>query len=323
MSNAKFPDSLVLLGEKERAIEEGHFLGLDAISSALHISRDKLHNKMRRGELFSIDVHGRPYIPAFLVGDENTRERLWELCKLIQPAPPDARLRWLFTARSSIWNLRPVDCLRDSGRFHYARFFAKAWASEWSRTVVSIHAKQPFDSARTDGAPHYRAVLEIDPRIRLWSRVAATVGSNEESNGRPPVGRMTLSVCRLTPPNMQRLECELVLSPADAGQSLAIRSAAEKTYLLPLPKSVRVRDTPAVISYLAEHMRGGGQAGGMTLTRAAEILGADVETIRVLMKENRLEQVRSRDSGARNAHVTVNSVRSLRTALSIQGRSGS
>ncbi|WP_322104848.1 hypothetical protein [Paraburkholderia sp. J41] len=322
MPNANALDWPALLGTREQAVKQGHLILPDAMSEALDVPRIRLQKMLRRGELFAIFVEGRPYIPSFLVADDSTRKRLWELCKILYPAPAEARLGWLHTARASTWSLRPVDCLCDAKRYDCVRFLAKAWASEWSRTIVSVYPGETLDRSETAAEPLYRAVLEIDPRINLWTRVIATVGANERWNGRAPVGRMMVSVSRLAPPDSRLFEAALILTPADAGHSLAIQSTAGESYLLPLPARTTAGNIPALIRYVAAHMRAGGRSGGMTLMDAADVLGIGLHEARGLVSASRLEQLDSRASGRRGIRVTVGSVRSLRLAESIYYRTG-
>ncbi|MDR5879424.1 hypothetical protein [Caballeronia sp. LZ032] len=322
MPNANVLNWAVLLNRREQAVRQGHLILPDAMSEALNVPRIRLQKMLRRGELFAIYIEGRPYIPSFLVADDSTKERLWELCKILYPAPAEARLAWLHTARASTWNLRPVDCLHDANRFRCVRLLAKAWASEWSRTVVSVYPGETLEGSKTNREPLYRAVLEIDPRMNLWSRVIATVGANERWDGRAPVGRMMVSVYRLTPPNSRLLESALILTPADTGQSVAIQNPTGATYLLPLPVRMTAGNVPGLIRHVAEHMRGGVRSGGMTLTEAANVLDIGLQEAHGLVSESRLERVDSHASHRRGIRVTVGSVRSLRLSESIRSRAG-
>lgn len=313
MTTNFYPTWDSLLRDRAIAVVRGDLLSLADARQQLEIPEERLTKKLKRGELFTIDVDGRPYVPSFLVADTSSRERLWELCKLIRPAPADARLGWLLKSHSSLGVRRPVDCLRKLKHYRYAKLLARTWASEWSRTVVALHDGE--DGKARGDQPLYQAVFEIDPRVRIWSRVSAAVRSNDSFSGKPFLGRMTLTVSRVAPPDKTIVEQTLQLTLADQGDSVAIQTRGAQTYLLPLLPWLEPRDAKAIGDYVIEHMCSGGQAAGMKLAAAARVLNLPNETVRTLVHENRLKMVAS-VRRRKDVWLTLESVRSFRIAAS-------
>jgi hypothetical protein len=124
--------------------------------------------------VFTIEVDGVKYFAALLAVPAQHRRSVYAICRVIAPAPSDARLDFLTSRRESLGDRSPLEVLKDEDGFKTVSRMATAWASEWSRTSVKIYEGNcETEPARVE--PLYTATAEIDPRKPLWDRASTAL----------------------------------------------------------------------------------------------------------------------------------------------------
>ncbi|WP_321795271.1 hypothetical protein [Caballeronia sp. J97] len=140
----------------------------------LGISEEVLNSLLSKGSVFSLGS-GEKSFPAILSEPKVDRRQLFSLCRIIRPAPPSVRLSFLLSGHEALGGQAPLEALRSGVRFRLLREVASAWASEWSRTIVTIYIGA--HSMALKDTPAYVAIDEVDPRRCIWARATGAMQS--------------------------------------------------------------------------------------------------------------------------------------------------
>jgi hypothetical protein len=128
------------------------------------------------------------------------RKRLQAICRILVPAPPDARFDCLSSRRGSLGGVSPTDMLNNDADYEKPRLLARGWAAEWSRTAVVLYEGE-HDAELVDIEPLYTAIAEIDRRTALWERTSEALHVHAYQwplGPYPDVRKFTLFVVRQT-----------------------------------------------------------------------------------------------------------------------------
>lgn len=189
-----------LIGRRE-LVANGELLTLEDFKRQVHMSRRQLAQLLRDGGVFAIEVDGNQFIPAVLATPEYSRKRLEAVCRILVPAPAVSRLDFLVSLQGNLSDRSPLQMLNDDDDFKQLQAAATAWASEWSRTFVTLFEGE-HDTEPTLEDPIYTVAVEIDPRTPLWERASEALhaGGYEWPLGPYPKSRrFTLFVSRIAP----------------------------------------------------------------------------------------------------------------------------
>lgn len=159
------------LEARRQMIADGRLLPADEFRSRLRISKNKFGRMLAHDEIFGLDVDGANYFPALLADPRLDHKRLRAICDIIIPAPPGSRLDFLWSRRGSLGDRSPLEMLDDNTDYLLLRKVAKAWATEYSRTVVKMYEGE-YEAEPSGLEPLYAAAAEIDPRKPLWERAS-------------------------------------------------------------------------------------------------------------------------------------------------------
>ncbi|WP_341317468.1 hypothetical protein WN982_40060 [Paraburkholderia sp. IMGN_8] len=133
----------------------------------LGVSERRLARMISTGSVFSIAVDDVQYFPALLTDPSVDRRRLQSVCRILVPAPPDCRLGYLSSMQGNLGGLTPLAALAEYKSYRHLRQMARAYAADWSRTVVNIWAGHYRPE---ELEPTYVAAVDVDPRTNLWKR---------------------------------------------------------------------------------------------------------------------------------------------------------
>ncbi|ASL47825.1 hypothetical protein bAD24_III10540 [Burkholderia sp. AD24] len=165
----------------------------------------KLAALLSDDSVFTLEVDGVAYFAASLAVPENQRSRVYEICRIIAPAPSDARLDFLTSPRERLGDRSPLEVLKSTDGFKTVSQMAEAWAAQWSRTVVTIfegeHEVEPADTE-----PLYTAAAEVDPRRPLCERAFTALYLREYEwplGPYPDVRKFSIFVDRQAPGDSQ------------------------------------------------------------------------------------------------------------------------
>lgn len=303
--------TLGLVEAKREAVMRGELISVEEMSERMCRPRTAIEKLLNSGRLFALEVDNVNYIPAFLDAEAHIRNRLWDICEVIHPAHAESKLRFLLNVPEQADERSALDMLADEKDFRRLRSIAKAWISEWSRTVV-IMLEGKHETLDIKKIPLYKAAREVDPRAYTWSRAAQAVGHNEQRSSRSVFGILTLFVYRLAPPDNLIIDSRLLLSSADGGISIGISISSGPTYILPIPSTFDVHDAGSIARRVVHHMNCGGKNGGMNAKEAAEVLQCSTSDVHRLASDKRLVRVLATPNG--KFAVSLASVRSLRAA---------
>ncbi|AQH01374.1 hypothetical protein A9R05_21310 [Burkholderia sp. KK1] len=160
--------------QRRDMLKEGRLLLEDAFRKELDVSKKRLYAMLGDGRLFALDIDGKRAYPAILCNANLNLKRLWDVAKIIWPAPPAVRFDLLTRKCGALGNRVPVELLENDADYVNLRRFARGWASEFSRTFVKL-----YDDGRAEDSvnakPLYECAAEIDPRRSLWTRALAAI----------------------------------------------------------------------------------------------------------------------------------------------------
>ncbi len=154
---------------RREMVRNGTLLGAREFRALLGVDERRLASLVAAGSLFSIGVDEVQYFPAVLGDPTRDRTRLYSICRILVPAPSASRLDFLESRQGCLGDLSPLDALGDARLYRSVRGAARAWAAEWSRTLVKIFIGSYLGEPE-DIEPAHMAVDEIDPRTDLWKR---------------------------------------------------------------------------------------------------------------------------------------------------------
>ncbi|CPH56430.1 Uncharacterised protein [Burkholderia pseudomallei] len=172
----------------------------------LGVSERRLAQMLAAGSVFAIVVDGIEYLPALLADPAVNQKRLQSVCRILVPAPPECRLDYLSSRQGNLGDITPLDALADEENYRWLREMAQAWAAEWSRTTVRIHAG-PCEPGEIE--PTYVAACEADPRTSLWKRALEAMESGGHiapPRSYPIAGAATVLVIRSEAGDLNHVE---------------------------------------------------------------------------------------------------------------------
>jgi hypothetical protein len=131
------PASRAALEEKAQAARRALVQSRQLLSSAntqetLNLTRQALSAAKTAGRLFTVDVEGQSYFPAFFTDGKVDRSQLEVISKLLGQLPGWTKWDFFTTRRGSLGDLSPLEALRK-GKVEEVRRVAKAFAEEESR----------------------------------------------------------------------------------------------------------------------------------------------------------------------------------------------
>ncbi|MGF6808573.1 hypothetical protein OKW30_003699 [Paraburkholderia sp. Clong3] len=152
---------------RREMVRSRELLASSEFCERLGVSEKRLARMVATGSAFSIEVDGVEYFPALLADPSVDRKRLQSVCRILVPAPPNCRLDYLCSRQGNLGAVTPLEALADDRSYRQLREMARAYAAEWSRTVVHIWAGR-YKPEEVE--PTYVAAVDVDPRTNLWKR---------------------------------------------------------------------------------------------------------------------------------------------------------
>lgn len=198
------------------------------LRSRLGISEARFERLCNDGSIFALDVEGKPYYPSTLADARLPGTRLQAICRILAPAPPEARLDFLRSEHGNLGDRAPISMLIDDGEYQALRESAKDWAAQWWRTAVTVYGSERGAPPITAVHPIYTAMTEIDPRMPLWRRASRAL--HEANFEWPPNG-----------PYTEASEFTFFVDSIKSGYSEPIREARVKVIVENDVLRVRVR----------------------------------------------------------------------------------
>ncbi|CAN0622892.1 conserved protein of unknown function [Burkholderia multivorans] len=168
---------------RRQMVRDGALLTEEEFCRLIGLSAKQVGRLIERGNVFSVDVDGGPYYPAFLAEPTPYPERLAVLCRILYPAPPIARLRFLTSRRGSLGGITPLEALATDEDYQRVRCIARGWAAEWSRTIVTVHVGECLSHDASPLPLVCTGAVEIDARVPVLDRAAAAL--SDDANLRP------------------------------------------------------------------------------------------------------------------------------------------
>jgi hypothetical protein len=166
------------LAARREMVASGELLRADEFRERLALSEKRLAQMLKRGDAFTIEVDAIDYFPTLLATTGLDLRRLYSVCRLLVPAPPSCRLGYLSSRHVNLGGLSPLEALRDERQYRLLREMARAYAAEWTRTVVKIYVGR-YQEEPCDMEPALIGATEADPRVNLWKRVEDALTSGE------------------------------------------------------------------------------------------------------------------------------------------------
>lgn len=165
------------LAARLEMVRNGNLVSEAEFREQLHVSDKRLAQLIAVGSVFSIEVDGVAYFPALLASADIDQGRLRSICRILEPAPAACRLHFLISKRANLGGITPIEALRDDIQYRRARRMASAYATEWSRTSVSIYAGH-HQEVPVDDEPILTVACDLDPRKNVLKRVDHTLRKN-------------------------------------------------------------------------------------------------------------------------------------------------
>jgi hypothetical protein len=154
---------------RRERLRKGQLLGRREFRERLAVTEARFERMIVAGSVFAVDVDGVEYFPALLAEPTVNRRRLQSLCRILVPAPAWCRLDYLESKHANLGDVTALELLSDNVGYQRLREIARAWASEWSRTIVTLF-EGAHDEEPTEVNPIFTTTDEVDPRIDLWTR---------------------------------------------------------------------------------------------------------------------------------------------------------
>lgn len=164
------------LASRREMVRTGQLLREDEFRKLLRLSPSQIRSMLANGSIFTIEVDKVTYFPSLLATSGIDRKRLYLVCRILVPAPPDCRLGYLSSRRANLGGISPMDALRDEQSYRQLRRMARAYAIEWWRTSVTIYAGWHHEQP-SDAEPIVTVAGEADPRVNVWKRAAGAIRS--------------------------------------------------------------------------------------------------------------------------------------------------
>lgn len=176
------------LAARRQMVRDGELLGEGEFRERLRLDASQLARMVAEGNIFTIKVDGVEYFPSLLMAPGIDRKRLYSICRLLVPAPPSCRLAYLSSGHTNLGGDSPLEALRDEKQYRLLRQLARAYAAEWSRTVVTIYSGR-YTEEPLDAKPALTAADEVDPRVNLWARATGALRSGGYIHPRGPYAK--------------------------------------------------------------------------------------------------------------------------------------
>lgn len=186
------------LAARRKMLRAGELLTEDEFRRRLHVSDGQLARMISRGDVFTVEVDAVHYFPSLLATPGIDLKRLYAVCRLLVPAPASCRLGYLSSRHVNIGGILPLEALSDERKYRLLCQMARAYAAEWSRTVVTIYTGR-YEEEPVDTEPALTAADEIDPRVNLWKRAEGALQSGgyiHPSGPYPKVSEATVFISR-------------------------------------------------------------------------------------------------------------------------------
>lgn len=97
--------NLKYLVEKGSLIKSGDFL------DQLSMTRQALSKARKSGRIFSVEIKGETYYPAFFADPKYDRRQLEAVSKILGDLPGTSKLQFMLTPKGSLDSLTPLDAL--------------------------------------------------------------------------------------------------------------------------------------------------------------------------------------------------------------------
>jgi hypothetical protein len=159
------------LTSRREMIASGELISEDDFRQRIGLTQRSLSKLLADDSVFTMTIDDVQYFPALLAEPTQNGKRLQEICRIIEPAPPDSRLDFLTSRRGSLGERRPLDMMESDEDFESLRRLAKGWTAEWWRTAVKMYRGE-YEVAPANAEPLYTAAAELDPRRPLWERAS-------------------------------------------------------------------------------------------------------------------------------------------------------
>lgn len=185
--------------EYRRLIDEGRLLSEDEFRRKRMVAPNRLARLIASGSVFSVDVDGAAYYPTFFVDPAYHRRRLERVCRMLLPAPPNERIFFLTQRSGALGAIAPLQALADDAHYKRLLILARGWASEYSRTVVTIHEGK--FSAKAELPIVCKGVDEIDPRVNIFVRARGALhdgGNLSPTAPYPPYPKLRTATVLIT-----------------------------------------------------------------------------------------------------------------------------
>ncbi|MEW9586951.1 hypothetical protein [Paraburkholderia sp. DGU8] len=156
----------------------GILISARELCARLRINERRLEKLVREGSVCSLIVDGSAYYPAFFVDPHLNQRRLQRICRMLFPAPSDARFDFLASRHGSLGDRRPLELLDDDCDYTRLRANAAAWVAQWSQTTVKLYDGE-HDVEPQNVTPLYTAAAEINPRRSILDRASTTLAAYE------------------------------------------------------------------------------------------------------------------------------------------------
>ncbi|KXV09515.1 hypothetical protein CR51_10195 [Caballeronia megalochromosomata] len=186
-------DTLIAqLGEAERNnrradVRAGRLMDEATFCSRLGVTRATLRRLVASGSVFFIVVDEQNYYPEVFIQEAKHRARLYEVCRILWPAPADARLHYLKSRRGNLGGKTPLQCLANNEQFRHLKKMTRGFAIEYHRTTLVAYAgSHESEPGNVAVAPSYDVAAECDPRTPVWKRCLDAMTSHGYEGVFPP-----------------------------------------------------------------------------------------------------------------------------------------
>ncbi|WP_250481723.1 BPSL0761 family protein [Caballeronia sp. NCTM5] len=174
--------------ENRRAdIRAGRLMDETRFRARLGLTKGTLRRLVASGSVFFIVVDEQNYYPEVFIREENNRKRLYEVCRILWPAPPEVRSHYLNSRQGNLGGLTPLQCLADKQNYRRLKKMAYGFAIEYHRTTLVAYAgNHESEPENVAVAASYDVAAECDPRTPVWRRCLDAMSSHGYEGVFPP-----------------------------------------------------------------------------------------------------------------------------------------
>jgi len=112
-----------------RSLVKRHLLSSAGLQAALNLTRQAVSAAARARRLFTVDVEGQSYFPAFFADGKVDRATLENISRILGELPGWTKWDFFTTAKGSMGNINPLEALRK-GRVEEVNRAAAAFVEE-------------------------------------------------------------------------------------------------------------------------------------------------------------------------------------------------